>query len=106
MLEARPTVILVRPRRSGVVVLTLRKQPPLDGRLETRGLQLFECLQLIKAFDEKQIGYLFDNFQRIRNPTGPERIPDLIDLASNLVSKHENLEYDLDEIAVSAPLKI
>src|SRR3989337_2942807 len=88
MLEARPAVIPVRSPRSRVVVLTLRKQSPLDGRLETRGFQLFECLQLIKAFDEKQIGYLLDNFQRIRNSTGPKRIPDLIYLATNLVCQH------------------
>src|SRR5438093_7388234 len=76
MLEARPTVILVRPRRSRVIVLTLWKQAPLDGRLETCGFQLFECLKLVETLDEKQVRDLFNDFQRIRNSTRPEGIPD------------------------------
>ena len=51
-----------------MVIVTLRKQPPLNGRLQPRRFQLFESLQLIQPLDEKQISDLLDHFQRIGNP--------------------------------------
>jgi hypothetical protein len=88
-----------------MAIISFGKQPPLDGLLQSGGFQFFERLQLVKPLDKKQVSNLLDDFQRIRNPAGPERIPDLIDLASNIVGEHENLESDLDEIAVSSLLK-
>ena len=71
-----------------MVVVTLGKQPPLDRHLETGRFQLFERLQLIQPLDEKQIRDLLDDFQRIRNPAGPESIPDLVDLIADFIYKH------------------
>ena len=90
MLEARPTIVRVGTRRPRMVVIAFRKQAALDGRLQPSSFQLFERLQLIQPLDEKQIGDLLDHFQRIGNPAGPKRIPDLIDLATNLGGKHGN----------------
>ena len=95
MLEPRPAVIRVGTRRARMVVVTLGKQPSLDGFLQASGLKLFECLQLVKPLDEQQISNLLDDFQRIGNPTGPERIPDLIYLATNFVRQHDVCSPDL-----------
>src|SRR5688500_3556799 len=76
--KAPPAVIVVLSWRPRMIVLALGKQSPLDGLLQPRGFQLFERLKLVKPFDEKQISNLLDNFQRIGNTAGPERIPDLI----------------------------
>ena len=89
MLEARPAIICVGTRRKAMVIIALGKQPPLDGLLQPSGFQFFERLQLVKPLDEKQISDLLDDFQRIGNPAGPEGIPDLIDLVTNFVGKHE-----------------
>jgi hypothetical protein len=67
------------------------------------GFQLFERLKLVEPLDEKQISNLFDDFQRIRNPAGPERVPDLIDLASNIVGEHESLLISSVKICRSLP---
>ena len=72
-----------------MVIIAFGKQPPLDGLLQPSGFQFFERLQLVKPLDEKQIGDLLDDFQRIGNPAGPEGIPDLIDLVTNFVGEHE-----------------
>ncbi len=71
-----------------MVIIAFGKQPPLDGLLQPSGFQFFEGLQLVKPLDEKQISNLLDNLQRIGNPAGPERIPDLIDLAADFVGEH------------------
>ena len=65
ILEARPAIVRVRTRRAGMVVVTLGKQAPLDGRLQARGFQLFERLQLVQPLDEEQVSDLLDDFQRI-----------------------------------------
>src|SRR5262249_569902 len=88
MLKARPAIVCVRTRRPGMVIMSLRKQSPLDRRLETRGLQLFECLELIQPLDEEQVSDLLDNFEWIGNPGGTKSIPDLIYLVTDLVCQH------------------
>ena len=102
MLEARPAIVRVGTRRKAMVIIAFGKQPPLDGLLQPSGFQLFERLQLVQPLDEKQISDLLDDFQRIGNPAGPERIPDLIDLITNFVGKHENLERSLLTAASSS----
>ena len=89
MLEPRPAVVLVRARRARMVVLTLRKQPPLDRLFEPGRFQLFERLQLVQPLDEKQVSDLLDDFQRIGNAAGPEGIPDLVNLVANFVGQHK-----------------
>ena len=71
-----------------MVVVTLGKEAPFYGRLQARRFQLFESLQLVETLDEKQIGDLLNDFQRIRNPAGPEGIPDLVNLVANFVGQH------------------
>ena len=39
-------------------------------------------MRLIKPAHEQEIGDLFDNFERIGDPAGPEGIPDIIDLGA------------------------
>jgi hypothetical protein len=75
-----------------MIVVALGKQPPLDGLFQPSGFQFFQRLQLVKPPDEQQISNLLDDFQRIRNPAGLERVPDLIDWASTIVGEHGNLQ--------------
>ena len=72
-----------------MVVVTLGEKPPLYGRLETSGFQLFESLQLIEPLDEKQISDLLDHFERIGYSSRPERIPDLVNLVANFICQHD-----------------
>jgi hypothetical protein len=72
-----------------MVVIAIGKQTALDGLLQAIGFQFFERLQLVETFDEKQVSDLLDHFQRVGNPARSEGIPDLIDLAANLVGKHQ-----------------
>ena len=58
-------------------------------------LSILRELQLIKAFYEEQVSDLFNDFQRIGNPAGPEGIPDLIDLTTNFVRQHDVCSLDL-----------
>jgi hypothetical protein len=45
-------------------------------------------LQLIEAAQEKQIGNLFNDFERIGDATAPERILDGVDLIADFTGEH------------------
>ena len=74
-----------RQRRYGVratalapaVVLAFRKDAAGDGLLQSRGLVLFQRVQIVEsAAEEQQIGDLLDHLERIGNASGPEGVPD------------------------------
>jgi hypothetical protein len=71
-----------------MVIIAFGQQPPLDGPLQPCGFQFFERLKFVQPLDEEQISNLLDDFQRVRNPAGPKRIPDLIYLVTNLIGEH------------------
>jgi hypothetical protein len=43
---------------------------------------------MFPAFEEKQIGDLLNDFERVRDAARPERVPDLINLTANFTGKH------------------
>jgi hypothetical protein len=51
-------------------------------------LQLFDFLQFIEATQEKEVGDLLNDFERIGNPAGPEGIPNGIDLTADFTREH------------------
>ena len=51
-----------------MVVVTLGKEAPLNGRLQTVRFQLFQSLQLIEPLDEKQVSDLLDTSSGLEMP--------------------------------------
>jgi hypothetical protein len=45
-------------------------------------------VEIIQPANEKQISYLLDHFERVRDTARPESVPDLIDLTANFAGKH------------------
>src|ERR1700694_2143823 len=79
ILESRPAHVLVR---LAALILAVRKDAPLQRRTQRSGLALLNFLHFVEAFDEDQIGDLLDDLERIGEATGPEIIPDAVDLAA------------------------
>jgi hypothetical protein len=50
------------------------------------GFVFLEGLEIIEPFDEKQISDLLHDFEGIRDPSGPERVPNPIDLGFDVAS--------------------
>jgi hypothetical protein len=60
----------------------------LHRLFETRCLQLFYSVKVIKAPEKEQVRDLFDDFERIRDPARPEGIPEGVDLVADVSSQH------------------
>jgi hypothetical protein len=45
-------------------------------------------LQIVEAANEKQVGYLLDDLERIRDASRPEGVPDLINLVADFSREH------------------
>jgi hypothetical protein len=73
------------------VVLAFWKKPARDRLLFRGCLPFFRVLQLIQPLDEQQIRELLDDLDGVGNAARPERIPDLVDLVSNLACQHRLL---------------
>ena len=63
------------------------------------GLAHLGVLEFIEAFEKEQIGNLLNDFQRIRDATRPQRVPDAVNLAPNLACKHRLSRGEEPEIA-------
>jgi hypothetical protein len=59
--ETRPTQIFIRPGALIFAVLSFRKEASLHRDFELRGLPLFDGMQLVEAFNEKQICQLLNH---------------------------------------------
>jgi hypothetical protein len=59
------------------------------GLLEATRFVLFEGVEIIEAAQEQQIGDLFHDLKRVGNATGPEGVPDAVDLVPNVACQHE-----------------
>src|SRR5207249_10111636 len=78
LLEARPAEL----------VLGLGEYWLLDALPRPRRLALLQRVQLVEPFDEQKIRQLLDDRERVRNPAGPHRVPDAIDLGSEVTGDH------------------
>jgi hypothetical protein len=85
VLEPRPPHIRVG---AAALVSTLREHAAFHGNAKGFRLALFERMQIIEPFYEQEVGNLLDYRARIRYTTGPEGIPDLIDLIANFTGEH------------------
>lgn len=65
------------------------KDAPLHRLFEAGGFQFFECLQFVETAEEEEIGNLFDDFERVGNSSGPERVPDGVDLTADFAGEDE-----------------
>ena len=81
VLEARPAERLVRQAAVlADVVCALRKDAPRHRPLEARRLVLLQRVQVVEPTQKEQVGDLLHHLERIGNPAGPKRVPDLVDL--------------------------
>ena len=71
-----------------MVVVALGKDAPLNRRLQPGGFVLFERVQVVEPLEEKQVGDLLDDFQRVGDAAGPEGVPDAVDLVTDFVGEH------------------
>ena len=71
--------------RLSIVCQSIRQ---LHSTLESGGLALLQGVQLVEPAEEKEIGDLLDHFERVRDPAGPEGVPDLINLVAYFASQH------------------
>lgn len=69
-------------------VVTFREEAFLNGLAEAIGFALFELLLFVETADEQEVGDLLDHFERVGDATGPESIPNLIDLITDFAGKH------------------
>ena len=74
------------------LVLAFREETPIELLLlERLGLAFFGGVEIVQAAEEKKVGNLLNDFQRVGDAAGPKSIPDLINLRANFTSKHKVL---------------
>lgn len=87
LLEARPAAVGVR---AALGVVALGEHAALQGgELEAVGLVFLQGVEVVEALEEQQVGDLLDDFERVGNAAGPERIPEGVDLAADSAVEHE-----------------
>lgn len=69
------------------MLLARSEQDAVAGAGEAR-LLFGKRVQVVQPADEQQIGDLLDDLQWVGDATGPERIPDPVDLALELAGYH------------------
>jgi hypothetical protein len=74
--------------RNPSLAATLGEDGPLHGRLEPRGLVLFERVQVVETTEEEEIRDLLDHLEWIGNTTCPKSIPNLINLILDAAGNH------------------
>jgi hypothetical protein len=72
-----------------MIIVPLRKDPPLQGTLQPVGFVLFQGVQVVQTAEKEQVGDLLHDFQGIGNAAGPEGIPDAVYLIADIAGKHE-----------------
>ena len=60
----------------------------LDRLAGAAGLAFGQGLKVVETADEQQVGDLLDHLERVRDPAGPERVPDSVDLAAQFPRDH------------------
>ena len=89
VLEPRPAHVLVGDAAVlADAVLALREDAPLHRLAEAVGLVLLECMRLVQAADEEEIGDLLDHLERVGDATRPEGVPDVVDLGAKFTRQH------------------
>ena len=77
MFEDAPAEVVVSP---ATLVVAVREDAALDGLAEAIGLVFGERLQIVKAAEEEQVSDLLNDFEGVGDATGPEGVPDGVDL--------------------------
>jgi hypothetical protein len=83
--EAGPAHVVIE---TALVVPPLREDPPLHGDAQRLGLVLLQGLEVVQALDEEEIGDLLDHREGVRDPAGPEGVPDAVDLVADFTCEH------------------
>ena len=77
MFEDAPAEVIVSP---AALVVAVREDAALDGLAETVGLIFGEGLEVVEAAEEEQVSDLLNDFEGVGDTTGPEGVPDGVDL--------------------------
>jgi len=85
VLEARPAQPVIRP---ALRIQARREDGTLNRLLGERRPLLGVDLQVVQALDEQQVGDLLDDLERVGDATGPEGVPDAVDLALEVTGDH------------------
>jgi hypothetical protein len=85
VLEAGPAQLLVR---AVAPVVAGGEGRPFHRALQPQRLALLQRVQLVQPADERQVGDLLDDFERVGNAARPEGVLDLVGLAADFAGKH------------------
>jgi hypothetical protein len=86
MLESRPAAIFVG---AALGVFAFGEDAAFEFlELQAGGFVFLQCVQVVEAFEEEQIGDLLDDFERIGNATSPEGIPERVNFAADFAVEH------------------
>ena len=77
MFEDAPAEVVVSP---AAFVGSFGEDTALDGLDEAIGLVFGEGLQVVEAAEEEQVSDLLNDFEGVGDTTGPEGVPDGVDL--------------------------
>lgn len=91
--ESRPAELLVR---ASPAVAPFGKQAALHWPLEPHGFEFLDGFEFVEPPQEQEIGDLFDHFERVGDASGPERIPDGVDLAADFPREHREFPMYTD----------
>ena len=86
MFEARPAQVIVWP---AFAVFADQEYLALNRLLQARGFVLLQGMEITQPFQEKEIGNLLDDFERVGDAARPESIPERVDFAADFTGKHE-----------------
>ena len=84
MLEARPAQVVVRPAPG---IAALGEDAALHRALEAQGFIFLQGVEVVEALEEEQVGDLLDDFEGIGDATGPEGVPEGIDLGAEFAGE-------------------
>jgi 3-isopropylmalate/(R)-2-methylmalate dehydratase large subunit len=70
-------------------VSALRVDAARHGRAQAHGFVFFQGVQVVQAAQKQQVGDLLHHLQGVGDATGPERVPDGVNLAAQFASEHE-----------------
>ena len=82
-------LVIVRPKRRLVEKYAKDESwVTLTPEEKAGGLVFLQDLKVVQPPQEQEIGDLLDDFERVRDASGPESVPDAIDLILNFASDH------------------
>ena len=70
------------------MVVAVGEDATLHRLFEPGGLVLIQRVKVVQTAQEEQVGDLLDDLQGVGDTTGPEGVPDLVDLALDVAGDH------------------